>query len=166
MTSTVHVLCVQVRETNARGELADPICDLEIGRASSAAMLAAIAGHIRRTGETAILTWRPELATCARCQAPICRDHGIWIDDTGGDCCTDDADHAPALAEDAPAQDTPAEDRDPLAEAVQEVIGVALVRDTDKRAGETFTMCRACGEWEGHKDGCPIPPLIAWLDRP
>ncbi len=30
--------------------------------------------------------------------------------------------------------------------------------------GETFHICRLCGEADSHADGCPVPAIRAWQE--
>lgn len=50
-------------------------------------------------------------------------------------------------------------DREDALNAMQQAIDSAEVRHYDHNSDETFIECLICGEWEEHKDGCPIPVM-------
>ncbi len=53
-----------------------------------------------------------------------------------------------------------------IAAAVEALLDLASARHYDSASDETFTECRVCGEWEGHRDGCFVPALQAWAAGP
>jgi hypothetical protein len=52
-----------------------------------------------------------------------------------------------------------------LIEAIDSVVSDAISKSTTADDEETFTLCRLCGEWEGHTDDCPIPWMDSWLSN-
>jgi hypothetical protein len=48
-------------------------------------------------------------------------------------------------------------------DAVENLFDVSLVKHYDSTSEDTFEECLMCGDWEGHKEGCPIPPLKKWM---
>lgn len=57
------------------------------------------------------------------------------------------------------------EDDPDLVDAIEALIDTAMRgHSTGGEDPETFYECRACGEWDGHTDNCPIPLAQLWLN--
>lgn len=49
-----------------------------------------------------------------------------------------------------------------IVDALDVAVTDALQVCYDRGSDETVVECLVCGEWEGHRDGCPIPAIQAW----
>ena len=54
---------------------------------------------------------------------------------------------------------------DILNEQLEEFLDNSQAKRRDSFSEETFTECMLCGEWEGHKDNCPVPAIEKWLNE-
>ncbi len=49
-----------------------------------------------------------------------------------------------------------------VAEAVEALVDVGL---SQHGTDEAFIECHLCGDWDGHKTGCPMPLLLVWQEE-
>lgn len=50
-------------------------------------------------------------------------------------------------------------------ELLEQVLEAGLLKHYDSKSEETLQECLLCDDWEGHKDGCPIPVIEKWLNE-
>lgn len=57
------------------------------------------------------------------------------------------------------------EQKDAAFEVLEQALEAGILSHWNSKSEEVFIECLLCDDWEGHKDGCPIPVIEKWLNE-